>query len=297
MSKITPRILALTTVASVVTIAAVSGAVAAWSPITLSGQQCDALTTDKYGYGYGYEGAAGYGFDCVSNTTAPKSTSTSGGGGVSGGSSSSSSSNNTVAITPAPNTALENVRPTTTIFNNFTKKCENSIKDLTDSRLSSFYNEINVINQSNLGRALTRAEFLKLVLNAAKVDVTGETTSPFADTPTSHSLYQYVAYAHKIGMVSGQNGNFRPNDTITRAEAAKVFVNAANINLSTEIKTFADVSASNTLAAYIQTAYDNCILHGRKTQGGESMVANRVYEPNANITLAETAKILYNIVK
>lgn len=291
MSKITPRILAIATVGSVATIAALSTAMAAFFTTPQSNMSCS-----SYQYHAGY----GYGYDCKSSAGSAASSSSSTGGSTTTPSNTTgvvTTNTGSTTSTGTTNVAGLPVRPTVTIFNNFTKKCETAIKDLTDSRLTAFYNEINVINQSNVHRALTRAEFLKLVLNAAKADVTGETTSPFADTPTSHSLYQYVAYAHKIGMVSGQNGNFRPNDTITRAEAAKIFVNAANINLSTEIKTFADVSTSNSLATYIQTAYDNCILHGRKTQGGESTVANRVYEPTSNITLAETAKVLYNIVK
>ena len=183
------------------------------------------------------------------------------------------------------------------IFKNFAKKCEVAIKDLTDPRMKPYYNELNVINQSNTNRTLTRAEFLKLVLNAAKVDVTKEAAPTYKDVPATHTLANYVAYATRIGMVSGQDGNFRPNDAISRAEAAKIFVNAAGIGISTNVHTFSDVATTHSLATYIQTAFDNCILHGRATVGGETTLAsgNRVYEPASGITLAETTKVLYNI--
>lgn len=289
MKTITPRVAAFATATVVAAIAAASGVFAAFSPTEIAGQICS---------GYGYHAGYGYGYDCQpAKVDTPKSTSTGGGGG---GISSSSSVVTTVATnTTSTGTLTPEVRPSVVVFKDFSKKCESSIKDLTDARLYSFYNEINVINQSNVGRALTRAEFLKLVLNAAQADVTGETGTTYSDVPTSHSLYQYVAYATRIGMVSGQNGKFRPNDTVTRAEAAKIFVNAAGLGLSSDVTTFVDVPTSHSLATYIQTAYDNCLLHGRKTLGGVTTLASgkQVYEPTDNITLAETAKVLYNIVK
>lgn len=162
----------------------------------------------------------------------------------------------------------------------------------------AYYNDINVIDQSNLNRSLTRAEFLKLVLNAAKVDVTKESAPTYTDVPATHTLANYIAYATRIGLVSGDNNTFRPDDTITRAEAAKIFVKAAGINLSSDVRTFSDVEKNHSLAVHIQTAFDNCLLNGRKTMGGETLLANgvRVYEPESYITLAETAKVLYNIV-
>ena len=140
-----------------------------------------------------------------------------------------------------------------------------------------------------MNRALTRAEFLKLVINSANIDVSNESNAPFADVPASHTLNKYIAYATRIGMVAGQNGNFRPDDKITRAEAAKVFTNAAGIGVAKTVNTFADVPATHSLAGYIQSAYDNCLLHGQN-EGGKTL-----YKPELNITLAETGKILYNV--
>lgn len=190
----------------------------------------------------------------------------------------------------------EIIRPTAPIFANFTKKCEQNVKNLSDPRLVDYYDVLKVENKTNLDRALTRAEFLKLLLNSANVDVSNESAPTYSDVPATHTLKNYIAYATRTNMISGQNGKFRPDDIITRAEAAKIFVNAAALGLSTEIKAFADVDTKHSLAAYIQTAYDNCLLHGRKTVDGNPITEPRVYEPNSAITLAETAKVLYNIV-
>lgn len=191
----------------------------------------------------------------------------------------------------------EATREKTPIFPNFTKKCEQKVKDLTDSRLIAYYNDLNVINRDNLNRDITRAEFLKLLLNSANIDVSAESTPAFDDVPASHTLAKYISYATRTGLVSGQGTNFRPDDVISRAEAAKIFINATDLTLSTNVTTFSDVDSSHSLGQHIQTTYDNCLLNGRKTLGGETLLANgvRVYEPASAITLAETAKVLYNM--
>ena len=182
------------------------------------------------------------------------------------------------------------------IFADFAQDCGNEVENLTDSRLTPYYGEIGVINQSNTGRKLTRAEFLKLVLSSAGIDVSAEAApTAYSDVSAAHSLNKYIAYATRNGIVSGSNGTFRPDAIISRAEAAKILVRGANINLSATITTFSDVSSGNSLAGYIQTAFDNCILHGRKTMNGETTIATHVFEPADGITLAETIKVLYNI--
>lgn len=287
--KLTPRLLALSTVGVAATLAVVSGTFAAFSEKLLPSatHDCTALTHDAYGYGYGYDGY-GYGYDCTERKSS---------GNGAGGSSSSATS---TIITPAnnvditrPNTVPNNV--TVTIFSGFKKQCSGEVKNLTDTRITAYYDVLNVVNRTNLGRSLTRAEFLKLVLNSANVNVSGEADPTYSDVPANHTLKQYIAYATRIGMVSGQNNLFRPNDMISRSEAVKIIVNAAGLPLSTNIVTFADVNTSNSLATYIQTAYDNCIVHGRKTLDGNPINPPRVFEPTSAITLAETAKILYNI--
>lgn len=99
------------------------------------------------------------------------------------------------------------------------------------------------------------------------------------------------------GQTDGINTFFRPNDTITRAEAAKIFIRAAGASIDNRSIIFSDVNIhTDTLAPYIQSAYDHCLLHGRKTYNGQPINnAPRVFEPQSAITIAETAKVLYNM--
>ena len=275
MVKMSSRVLALGTVATVAALATASAAFGAFSSTTIPGKSCG-----TYGYHAGY----GYGYDCVDGPGGGSSSSNdnAGPGGVGGGYTTTNQTNQNIVLKPTV---------TETVFKNFTKKCDTVVKDLLDSRLALYYNNLKVIDRSNINRPLTRAEFLKLVINSANIDVSNEADAPFADVPASHPLNKYIAYAARIGQISATQGNnFYPDAPISRAEAAKVFVNAAGLGESTMANTFADVSFDKTqLTGYIQSAYDNCLLHGQIENG------TRVYNPFRNISLGEVTKVLYNI--
>ncbi|MGP1583200.1 MAG: S-layer homology domain-containing protein [Candidatus Altimarinota bacterium] len=273
MVKMSSRVLALGTVATVAALATASAAFGAFSSTTIPGKSCGA---------YGYH--AGYGYDCVDGPGGGSSSSSdnAGPGGVGGGYTTTNQTNQNIVLKPTV---------TQTVFKNFTKKCDTVVKDLSDSRLALYYNNLKVIDRSNINRPLTRAEFLKLVINSANIDVSNEPNAPFADVPASHPLNKYIAYAARIGQISATQGNnFYPDAPISRAEAAKVFVNAAGLGESTMATTFADVSFDKTqLAGYIQSAYDNCLLHGQMENG------SRVYNPFRNISLGEAVKVIFNV--
>ena len=275
MVKMSSRVLALGTVATVAALATASAAFGAFSSTTILGKSCG-----TYGYHAGY----GYGYDCVDGPGGGSSSSSdnAGPGGVGGGYTTTNQTNQNIVLKPTV---------TETVFKNFTKKCDTVVKDLSDSRLALYYNNLKVIDRSNINRPLTRAEFLKLVINSANIDVSNEPNAPFADVPASHPLNKYIAYAARIGQISATQGNnFYPDAPISRAEAAKVFVNAAGLGESTMATTFADVSFDKTqLAGYIQSAYDNCLLHGQMENG------SRVYNPFRNISLGEAVKVIFNV--
>jgi hypothetical protein len=58
-------------------------------------------------------------------------------------------------------------------------------------------------------------------------------------------------------MIDSSNTNFRPNDSVTRAEAMKMLLNSASIEVN-EVTTssFADVKVTGWEAKYIETAKD-----------------------------------------
>ena len=80
---------------------------------------------------------------------------------------------------------------------------------------------------------ITRAEVSKILTVALGVVVTDPVTLTYSDVSRAMTLVQYVEAATSLGIFSGQiragQRIFRPNDPITRAEIAKVVVNAFRI--------------------------------------------------------------------
>ena len=77
---------------------------------------------------------------------------------------------------------------------------------------------------------ITRAEVSKILTTALDVTVSEPVNMSYVDVSRTMSLAKYVEAATTLGIFSGQMRAglriFRPNDSITRAEIAKVVVNA-----------------------------------------------------------------------
>ncbi len=109
---------------------------------------------------------------------------------------------------------------------------------------------------------LTRAEMLSYIMEAAGIKPSKTGNSKFADSNTVPAKYSsYVETAAELGIIKGSNESghvvFRPNDPVTRAEAA--IMAKAVIKVEEEaVQTFADEndcpvwceSAMKTVAAY-----------------------------------------------
>lgn len=100
-------------------------------------------------------------------------------------------------------------------------------------------------------QAITRAEFVELVCNintAEKINI-GIT---FSDVPATHPNYNAIISAAESGIVGGyEDGSFKPDNTVTRAEVTKI-INVAtgrvaydNSVASRNYKYFNDVDSSH----------------------------------------------------
>ncbi len=81
-------------------------------------------------------------------------------------------------------------------------------------------------------QGVTRAEFIKLLVEAAGRAEDDAPAADFADVPAGAWFERYVAVAYQAGWVRGRAGpdgirQFGPNDRITRAEAALMLIQAA----------------------------------------------------------------------
>lgn len=90
--------------------------------------------------------------------------------------------------------------------------------------------ELNLIDTTNKNfrpnASISRAESMKMLLNAAGIETSENTVSDFSDV--KGWAVKYVQKAKDLGIVNGQEINgkilFRPADNITRAEVSKIVV-------------------------------------------------------------------------
>lgn len=137
---------------------------------------------------------------------------------------------------------------------------------------------------------VTRAQILKIALLAFELPVeSGE--SDFTDVPNGEWYEDYVSSASgDLDIVSGYNDNtFKPNNPVTRAEALKIILKAAGVELGTGAGNFDDVDSVNDwFASY--TAYAKEIgLIGGYTDG--------TFRGNQPITRAEVCKIVVELME
>lgn len=134
----------------------------------------------------------------------------------------------------------------------------------------------------------SRAEYLKMVLKAMKVDYSNADTSAltFKDVEKDSWIAKVVVKAVELKMISA-NENFRPNDSVSRAEAMKMLLNSAKVEVKdVETTDFTDVNVKSWEAKYIQKAKELGVVNG------QTVNEKLVFKPFTNITRAEVSKIV-----
>ena len=139
------------------------------------------------------------------------------------------------------------------------------------------------------GAKKTAAEFaksIKVLFEGARES--GEVS--FSDVSDGDWFAPFIASAAKSGFINGSDGSFRPNDNITREDAALIIYRMLTAigKKPSGYKSFAD---RNDISDYAKDAV--LALGGAKiVQGsGENM-----FLPKNNITRAEAAQLLYNVL-
>lgn len=192
-------------------------------------------------------------------------------------------------------------------------QCIAPVKNIDDPKIFDYYNILKVQDTSDINRALTRSEFMKLIFNSSGIDPASidlNFVNNFIDLGDDSELKVYVAYGLQRWIISGQTlydndysqKIFRPNDTISRAEASKILAglileNESHLPKIENITTFADILPEESLSPYIEYSYAKCLLHGKNTLNGEVIDGSneRKFMPIDAISLGETTKILYNM--
>jgi hypothetical protein len=108
---------------------------------------------------------------------------------------------------------------------------------------------------------------------------------PFNDVPVESTFYNPVSGLVTTGAASGYgDGSFRPMNTTTRGQLAKLVVLAFNLPLATDdTQHFSDVPADHAFFAYVETAYSRGLISG---------YSDGTFRPFNNITRGQVAKVV-----
>jgi hypothetical protein len=109
---------------------------------------------------------------------------------------------------------------------------------------------------------------------------------PFTDVSEGHWADDPIQYLVEEGVVSGYaDGSFRPNESVTRAQFAKMVVTAMDWTVQTPASpTFSDAPADYWAYGFIETAYAHGVLTG---------YSDGTFRPGSNVTRAQLAKMIY----
>lgn len=114
----------------------------------------------------------------------------------------------------------------------------------------------------------------------------------FSDVKSTSPYYEAVTYVQEKGVVKGYNdGTFRPNQTVNRAEFTKIMIGASGKNVQSNGTSaqgkipFSDVKMSDWFGPYIFTAYNDGIIAG---------YSDGTFRPASQINFAESTKIIAN---
>ncbi len=137
---------------------------------------------------------------------------------------------------------------------------------------------------------VTRADFAVIAVKALGFLGLDASDSEFADVSAGKYYAAYVDKARELGLVAGYNGQFRPEDTITREEAAVVLIRLHAYQNKGEAlaegdSAFADIAqASEWARQAIQQAKALGFVNGK---------GNGLFDPHADVTRAEIAKMIW----
>lgn len=136
-------------------------------------------------------------------------------------------------------------------------------------------------------KPITRQEAALFIANALELDTVNVKDPGFTDVPKSSKYYGAIAALNNEGIINGYaDGTFKPNNTLTRSQIAKMITLGFELKVSNNQTTqFKDVNAINDLATrqYIQTLVDYKITTGKNPT---------TFDPYGHLTRGQLATFL-----
>ncbi|SDH18699.1 N-acetylmuramoyl-L-alanine amidase [Alteribacillus persepolensis] len=132
--------------------------------------------------------------------------------------------------------------------------------------------------------SLSRAQASVMMTNALNAGVLNSSSPSFSDVNKGFWAYGYIERAAEMGFFQGRNGEFNPNDKISKAQVAAIVARAffgQESQHNNQSLQYSDISESFWANGYIATLVENNIIED-----------TGAFEPNTSATRAEFAVIL-----
>lgn len=140
-------------------------------------------------------------------------------------------------------------------------------------------------------KTVTRGQLAGLMANVMGAKITDK-YGEFSDVPAEHLYSKEISAIHNCGIMQGDNGQFRPDDGLTREELATI-LNRAYVLMGEEINAtilksrFVDYDEISQWA--VESVY-NC------SEGGIMRgVSNKFFSPKGKVTCAEAATVVQRL--
>lgn len=134
--------------------------------------------------------------------------------------------------------------------------------------------------------AIMRAEACAIIAKIRGYKEGEFIATPFSDISSSEWYSNYVGYCVLHNLVTGYgDGNFKPYNNLTRAEASKILCLLGMVRVKPEINgtRFSDVSTNHWAIRFINAMYDNGYINGYEDGS---------FKPSQNITRAEFISVI-----
>lgn len=111
-------------------------------------------------------------------------------------------------------------------------------------------------------RPITREEAAFLLANALQLNTKNVANPKFKDVSTSHPYYGHIAALKEANIISGYNGYFTPDSTLTRGQMAKMLAESYKLQATSNKTKFNDANNS-IFKHYIAALYEHNITLGK----------------------------------
>ena len=147
-------------------------------------------------------------------------------------------------------------------------------------------NNSNVFSPNN---STTRAEFIIIINNAFGFN--NKATISFKDVKSDQWFYEHICTAFSSGYINGYEDNtFRPNNYITRQEAASIITSIIN-NKDSNLDKLSVYADRNKVSNWAKSSVEGSI------EAGYMGVGSNTFNPKSYITRSETIVTIERVVK